>query len=135
MEKTSTIANERNLFPQLVAAGIVGGAFGATTGWLATRIFTHLNLHPTVGAIFGAAELIASAVVAMPLLNFFGNSEVEKVAKFILNFLGSIAIAYATVLLSGYTITFEASILLGLLIIPTSYITGIFLKTIIACIK
>lgn len=109
-----------------IAAGIVSGSIGAISGWLTARIFTHLS--PMIGFAFGAFAAVGGTVAAAVILHndlMFRDSKMEKIAKYIMIFFAGIVSGYLGVLLIGCQLTFEASLILGTLMVPTSVITFI----------
>lgn len=108
---------------QKYAELIVGTGFEAGAGALAAHFFTKITFPG--GALFGAVDFISSFFIGSFLERNFGNSEIEKMAKFILQYFGSIVIACSVLLATEFVVSFEASIILSLLMIPTAIITNL----------
>lgn len=112
-----------------VATTMVCATVGAFSGWAAVHIF--MNLNPVIGLVFGASAVLVSHLLrASSILEFFKHSELKMMAGLILTFLAYIAGGYLGVALFGYHINFQASLCLGLLMIPISGVIAIALRPI-----
>jgi len=120
-----------NSLSKIVADGVVNTSLTAATGALGAYLFT--SIHPIGGAIFGVTYGITSSITAAVLNKLFGNSTSEKVLKFALDILGSIALAVAITSLVGYTITFGSAIYLIIAMAPAAIITAVGFSCLTCC--
>lgn len=89
------------------AKQVVSVVSGSIIGYAATYLF--LSISPVAGAIFGAAGAGISSLIVAPILDeLFGNSGVEKTAKFILKALAFIGAGIAAASLAGYDLSIKA---------------------------
>jgi hypothetical protein len=117
--------------PQIGALAVVQGSLEAAAGWAFGRIFHYIS--PSMGALFGFTMGVSHTIVAALLDRLLGTSDVEKVAKFIISFAISAAIAVGVLTLVGYSITIETGLVFALVIAPLRLVTDCIFRCILNC--
>jgi len=116
--------------PVFAAHVIVAGSIEAVAGWASGHLFHFIS--PAMGGLFGFSLGITHTIAAAILDRLFGSSEIEKVAKFILSFIISAAVAIGVLTLVGYKITVETACLFVLGMVPIRLATSILYT---ACVE